>query len=246
MKIEFNNVFLQKKDDKGQDVEILKGLSLTADSGDIFALAGPSGSGKSSVLRLINRLDDCSSGEVYIDGQEIRTWDIVQLRSQVGFMFQESALFEGTVMENVLYGLCLRGLKKCDHEPTALDLLGRVGLTEELLDRNVEALSGGQKQRVNLARTLALNPDIILMDEPTSSLDPAAAKTIEQLIVDLNQNHGKTFVLVSHNLQQIERIASKCAIMENGQVVFSGTPQELFKAEEIVGNLMNGKGEDNA
>ena len=178
----FEDVSLQKKDEQGQAVDILRNLSFSVPAGAIFALAGPSGSGKSSVLRLINRLDDSSSGRIVIQGRELRDWDIRELRAKVGFMFQEAALFEGSVKENLLYGLCLQGLRRCNHDPTALELLERVGLPPELLNRNVESLSGGQKQRVNLARTLSLEPEIILMDEPTSSLDPAATRTIENLI----------------------------------------------------------------
>ncbi len=239
--VDFKNVFLQKKDEKGMAVEILRDLSFAVEPGVVYALAGPSGSGKSSALRLINRLDDYSDGQIYIDGQEVKAWDIRELRAKVGFMFQEAALFQGSVMENVLYGLCLRGLKKCNHEATALGLLEKVGLPAELLQRNVESLSGGQKQRVNLARTLALDPDIILMDEPTSSLDPAAANTIENLIQDLNQQ-GKTFILVSHNFEQIERIAAACTIVQDGQGIFSGTPTELFSNQDLANLLMNGKG----
>lgn len=239
--VEFKNVFLQKKDEKGMAVEILRDLSFAVEPRVVYALAGPSGSGKSSALRLINRLDDYSDGQIYIDGQEVKAWDIRELRAKVGFMFQEAALFQGSVMENVLYGLCLRGLKKCNHEATALGLLEKVGLPAELLQRNVESLSGGQKQRVNLARTLALDPDIILMDEPTSSLDPAAANTIENLIQDLNQQ-GKTFILVSHNFEQIERIAAACTIVQDGRGIFSGTPRELFSDQDMANLLMNGKG----
>ena len=240
--VEFKNVYLNKKDEQDQDVKILRDLSFSVPAGSIFALAGPSGSGKSSALRLINRLDDSSAGDIFIDGREIRDWEIGELRSRVGFMFQDSALFEGSVMENILYGLCLQGLKKCDHEPTAQKFLEQVGLPPELLHRNVESLSGGQKQRVNLARTLAMEPDIILMDEPTSSLDPAAAQVIEQLVLKLNGEAQKTFILVSHNLEQIQRLAGACAVLDQGRAVFTGVPEELFAAEDVTGLLLNGKG----
>lgn len=240
--IQFQQVDLHKPDEKGRQLAILSGLDLAVEKGEIFALAGPSGSGKSSVLRLINRLDDCSGGKVLFDGMPLSQWDVVVLRRQVGFMFQEAALFEGTVMENVLYGLCLQGLKKCDHQPTALALLARVGLPADLLERPVDALSGGQKQRVNLARTLALDPAVILMDEPTSALDPAAARMVEELIVSLNTEDGKTLVLVSHNLEQIARIAHHCAVLDRGRLQFSGTPEQLFAAEETIDLLTIGKG----
>lgn len=242
--VRFENVFLQKKDEQGQAVDILRDLSFSVPAGAIFALAGPSGSGKSSALRLINRLDDSSSGRILIADREIRDWDIQELRAKVGFMFQEAALFEGTVKENLLYGLCIRGLRRCEHEPTALGLLERVGLPPELLNRNVESLSGGQKQRVNLARTLALEPEIILMDEPTSSLDPGATRTIENLILELKEQ-GRTIILVSHNFDQIERIATACVVLDQGRLIFAGTPEELFANAEIRGILTRGKEEAN-
>lgn len=239
--IQFRQVDLAKQDETGRKLAILSNLNLSIEAGEIFALAGPSGSGKSSVLRLINRLDDCTGGEVLFDGKPLDQWDVVELRQRVGFMFQEAALFEGTVMENMLYGLCLQGLKRCDHIPTALALLERVGLEEELLYRSVDVLSGGQKQRVNLARTLALDPEVILMDEPTSALDPAAARVIEELIVSLN-SEGKTLVLVSHNLEQIQRIAHRCVVLDRGRARFNGTPKQLFSAGEALSLLMKGKG----
>jgi putative ABC transport system ATP-binding protein len=240
----FEDVSLQKKDEQGQAVDILRNLSFSVPAGAIFALAGPSGSGKSSVLRLINRLDDSSSGRIVIQGRELRDWDIRELRAKVGFMFQEAALFEGSVKENLLYGLCLQGLRRCNHDPTALELLERVGLPPELLNRNVESLSGGQKQRVNLARTLSLEPEIILMDEPTSSLDPAATRTIENLILELNRQ-GRTIILVSHNLEQIGRIATACLVLDQGRKIFDGSPEELFANAEIRDILTRGKEEAN-
>lgn len=241
--LSFKNACMDKKDEQGNSVQILENITVTINQGDIFAVAGPSGAGKSSMLRLVNRLDDSSCGEILLEGRSLYSWDIGELRDKVGFVFQESSLFPGTVIDNLLYGLRLRGLKRVEEETRALELLKMVGLPEDMLHKSVENLSGGQKQRVNLGRTLALAPEIILMDEPTSALDPAAARLIENLIVQLNRLHGKTILLVSHNLNQIERIASRCAILEAGKIVFSGTREEFFANRELLDRVMNGKGE---
>ncbi len=240
--LKFQNVGLHKPDGAGDHVRILEDITLDIEKGEIFAFAGPSGSGKSSVLRLINRLDDCTEGKVILDDVPLAEWDIVRLRQRVGFMFQEAALFEGTVRENVLFGPCLHGLRRCDEQKTALNLLERVGLSQKLLNRSVEALSGGQKQRVNLARTLALDPEIVLMDEPTSSLDPASARVVETLAVSLNKQEGKTLIMVSHDLEQIEHIAHRCAVLNQGKLRFVGTPDDLKHNQETLKLLMEGEG----
>lgn len=233
MAIKLTNIHVSKSDGKGKDVEIIKDLSIEIQSNDIFAIAGPSGSGKSTLLRLYNRLDDATQGEITIDGQEIKKWDIKKLREKIGFVFQESALFDGTVLDNVVYGLRIRGIKKEDEIPTAEKLLSTVGLPLEFIDTHIDKLSGGQKQRVNIARTLALNPDILLLDEPTSALDPQGTKQIEELLLDLNQTHNKTIILVSHNIEQIKRIAKRVLVLGNKTTYFYGTKEELFESTNL-------------
>ncbi len=233
MGIIFKNIYVNKKDEKGNDIEIIKNLSLEIENNNIFAIAGPSGSGKSTLLRLMNRLDDVTHGEIIIDNINIKEWDIRKLREKIGFVFQESALFEGTVLDNVIYGLRIRGIKKGDERDIANQLLDMVGLEREFLDRNIEKLSGGQKQRVNIARTLALNPEVLLLDEPTSALDPQGTKQIEDLLLELNTEHGKTIVLVSHNIEQIQRIAHRVLVLGDKQIKFYGTKSDLFSSDDL-------------
>lgn len=232
--IDIRNIVLKKADEKGYMKEILKEITLTIEKQDVFAILGPSGSGKSSLLRLLNRLEDGLSGEIYIEGKEIKDWNVKELREKVGFIFQESALFEGTVMDNILYGLRLRSFPKSKEKEKAEEILHKVGLELEFLERDISSLSGGQKQRVNIGRTLALDPDILLMDEPTSALDPVSTRKIEKFIQVLNTQYGKTIVLVSHNLEQINRIAKHAVLLLDGRAYCQGSPDEVFacKMEE--------------
>lgn len=229
--IDIRNIVVKKSDEKGNMKDILKEVTLTIEKEDIFAILGPSGSGKSSLLRLLNRLEDAFSGEIYIEGKEIKEWDVKTLREKVGFVFQESALFEGTVMDNILYGLRLRNFPKLNEKEKAEEILHKVGLEIEFLERDISSLSGGQKQRVNIGRTLALEPDILLMDEPTSALDPLSTRTIEKLIQTLNKQYGKTIILVSHNLAQIKRIAKHGMLILDGKSYCQGLPDEVFACQ---------------
>lgn len=232
MGIKLSNIHVSKSDGTN-NLEIIKNLNIEVQKEDIFAIAGPSGSGKSTVLRLLNRLDDATSGEIYLDDTEIKSWDIRKLREKVGFVFQESALFEGSVLDNVIYGLRIRGIKKEEEQTIASALLEKVGLDPEYLDRDIEKLSGGQKQRVNIARTLALDPEIILLDEPTSALDPQGTKQIEDLMMELNEKHNKTIIFVTHNIDQIQRIAKRVLLLGNKKIAFFGTKGELFESTDL-------------
>ncbi|QNO14425.1 phosphate ABC transporter ATP-binding protein [Alkalicella caledoniensis] len=232
MGIKLSNIHVSKSDGTN-NLEIIKNLNIEVQKEDIFAIAGPSGSGKSTVLRLLNRLDDATSGEIYLDDTEIKSWDIRKLREKVGFVFQESALFEGSVLDNVIYGLRIRGIKKEEEQTIASALLEKVGLDPEYLDRDIEKLSGGQKQRVNIARTLALDPEIILLDEPTSALDPQGTKLIEDLMMELNEKHNKTIIFVTHNIDQIQRIAKRVLLLGIKKIAFFGTKGELFESTDL-------------
>lgn len=231
--LNFKNVYVSKSNGKGKNVEIIKNLSVDINDQDIFAIAGPSGSGKSTLLRLFNRLDDATRGEIIIDNKEIKSWDIKQLREKIGFVFQESALFEGTVLDNIMYGLRIRGIKKDMEIAEGERLLNTVGLSTEYLDTNIDKLSGGQKQRVNIARTLALNPEVLLLDEPTSALDPQGTKQIEELLLELNSKYNKTIVIVSHNIEQIKRIAKRVLVLGIRETKFYGEKEELFESTEL-------------
>ncbi|HZK49934.1 MAG TPA: phosphate ABC transporter ATP-binding protein, partial [Actinomycetota bacterium] len=188
--------------------------------GAVSAIVGPSGAGKTSVLRCLNRLEEPSSGSVLLDTSDITTIDPIQLRRRVGMIFQTPALFEGGVRGNLAYGLT---------DVSDVELrraLRSAGLDEEFLERDSSALSVGQAQRVCIARALVRKPEILLMDEPTSALDRDAAARIELLLTSLNET-GLSVVLVTHNLDQALRLAHYAILLVDGRVVATGTPREV-------------------
>ena len=180
--------------------------------GSITAVVGPSGAGKSTLLRAINRLIEPTAGEVYLDGKPTSRMDPLDLRRRVGMVFQLPALFGATVEEATLYGARLAG-KDAD----AGRLLEMAGLDASFRDKAPQALSVGEQQRVSIARTLALEPEALLMDEPTSALDEAARRRIEDLVRELNASLGLTLVVVSHDLDQVERVADRVVVLVRGR-----------------------------
>ena len=205
---------------------ILKDVSLQIPAGQIISLIGPSGSGKSTLLRCLNRLWEPGPGTVRLDGQDITTLNVLDLRRRVGMLFQSAALFEGTVADNVGYGpgLCNRTLpaKRLD------ELLTMAGLPPDIAQEPATQLSGGQMQRVALARALANEPEVLLLDEPTSALDPAATRRVEETILHLRNTLGLTVVWVSHSIEQVKRTADTLVLLVDGQVLESGTPAHLL------------------
>ena len=192
--------------------EILKGVSLAIGEGEVACVTGPSGSGKSTLLRALNRLAEPTDGEVFLDGVPTGTMDPLVLRRRVGMIFQIPALSGSTVEEAVLYGPGLLG-----RGADVAGLLGAVGLDPALTKRDPRGLSVGQQQRVSIARALALGPEVLLMDEPTSALDESARDRIEGLVKELNRSEGLTFVIVSHDLGQVERLADRVMLVDAGR-----------------------------
>jgi putative ABC transport system ATP-binding protein len=186
-------------------------VSLEIGAGEMVAIVGPSGSGKSSLLRLLNRLDEPTSGTVYLRSVDYRTIEPRALRRTVGMVTQRAVMFPGTVADNVRFGPLQRGDTLGDDAVDAL--LARVGL-EEFGRRDAAQLSGGEAQRVSLARTLANQPTVLLLDEPTSALDEESKAGIEGLIAGL----GVTCVLVTHDLAQARRLATRIVTMTKGRV----------------------------
>lgn len=203
--------------------EILEGVSVVIPEGEVVCVTGPSGAGKSTMLRALNRLIEPASGEVYLDGQPTGAMDPLELRRRVGMIFQLPALFGASVGEEILYGPRLNG-----GDADAKKLLESVGLDGSLAGREPQSLSVGQQQRVSIARALALRPEVLLMDEPTSSLDEAARDRIEGLIRDLNRREGLTIVLVSHDLGQVERLADRVILLADGRLEGAWSKRELY------------------
>jgi putative ABC transport system ATP-binding protein len=191
--------------------------------GSITAVVGPSGAGKSTLLRTVNRLIEPTAGEVYLDGKPTSGMDPLALRRRVGMVFQLPALFGATVEEATLYGARLAG-KHAD----AGRLLEMAGLDASFKDKAPQALSVGEQQRVSIARALALKPEALLMDEPTSALDEAARRRIEDLIRELNASLGLTLVVVSHDLDQVERVADRVVVLVRGRSEGEWDRDEFF------------------
>lgn len=229
---------------EGQE-NILKDVSLAFIENKITALIGPSGSGKSTLLRCLNRLWEPPSSSVFLDGEDITGVDVIQLRQRVGMVLQSAILFPGTIADNILYGPALRG--ETLSRERIQELLEMVSLEKELIDKPADALSGGQAQRVSIARTLANNPEVLLLDEPTSALDPAATRDIEETLVNLRSQFGLTVILVSHSLDQVERVADQSALLVKGELVEQGTPDHLLSGihhhwtEEFAAGRLSGR-----
>ena len=205
------------------EAEILRGVTFAVQAGEVFSVVGPSGAGKSTLLRTINRLVESTAGNIFLDGAPIEEINPLELRRRIGMVFQLPALFGDTVEDSVLYGVRLAG-KCADVER----LLGLAGLAPSLASRNPQSLSVGQQQRVSIARALALEPEVLLMDEPTSALDQAARQRIEDLIGQLNKELGLTIVVVSHALDQVERIADRVVLLIDGRSEGEWSKEEFF------------------
>lgn len=230
---------------RGQDVKVfygakeaLHGVSLDIPEHQVMALIGPSGCGKSTFLRCLNRMNDTIdgakvTGKITLDGQDIYDPDIdvVELRARVGMVFQKPNPFPKSIYENVAYGPRIHGLAKSrkDLDQIVEQSLIKAGLFEEVKDRLNDAgtgLSGGQQQRLCIARAIAVSPEVILMDEPCSALDPIATARIEELIDDLRENF--TIVIVTHSMQQAARVSQYTAMFHLGDLVEVGETEMMF------------------
>ncbi|TVM31390.1 glycine betaine/L-proline ABC transporter ATP-binding protein ProV [Oceanidesulfovibrio marinus] len=220
--------------------------SFSVMEGEVFVVMGLSGSGKSTLVRMLNRLIEPSSGNVYVDGEDVAQMSqdaLVNLRRRnMTMVFQSFALMPHmTVLENVAFGLEMAGISKKDREHRAAEALEQVGLGPYARSRPRQ-LSGGMQQRVGLARGLAVDPDIMLMDEAFSALDPLIRTEMQDELLKLQQEHTRTIVFISHDLDEAMRIGDRIAIMEGGRIVQVGTPEEILRnpADEYVRSFFRG------
>lgn len=208
---------------------VLDQVSLSIRRGEVLVVIGPSGSGKSSLLRCLNRLETVQRGTINFDGNDINSIPILSLRQQIGMVFQKTAPFDGTVADNIAFGPQLRGEPLSRQE--LLDLMQHVTLELELADRDAKTLSGGQEQRLAIARALANRPAVLLLDEPTSALDPIATHKIEDVLLHLSKTTDLTLVWVSHSAEQARRVADRVLLLEEGRVVRFDTVETLLDVE---------------
>ncbi len=220
------------------DKQAIKNVSIEIGRNEVIAMIGPSGCGKSTFLRCLNRMNDIIescvvSGDIQLDEKDIysKTTDVVTLRAQVGMVFQRPNPFPKSIYENVAYGPRIHGLvdSKVDLDETVETSLRRAGLWDEVKDRLHQpgtSLSGGQQQRLCIARTIAVRPEVILMDEPCSALDPIATARIEELMDELSQNF--TIVIVTHSMQQAARVSQRTAYFHLGELVEVGDTRRIF------------------
>lgn len=220
------------------DKQAISGVSIDIDMENVTAFIGPSGCGKSTFLRTLNRMNDTIptarvTGEITLDGEDIydNRMDVVQLRARVGMVFQKPNPFPKSIFDNIAYGPRIHGLAtdKAELDRIVEKSLQRAGLWNEVKDRLDEsgtALSGGQQQRLCIARAIAVDPEVILMDEPCSALDPIATAKIEELIHELRGKYA--IVIVTHNMQQAARVSQRTAFFHLGSMVEYGETSELF------------------
>ena len=209
------------------DKILIQDANFELQKGEVLAIIGPSGSGKTSLLRLLNRLDEPTSGTVYVEGADYRRIEPRELRRKLGMVTQRPYLFPGTVADNLGFGPAQRGETL---PPSAIaELLAQVGL-EGFAGRDVAQLSGGEAQRVSVARTLANAPLALLLDEPTSALDEAAKREVESSVQRVVRDQGLTCVIVTHEVAQAVRLASRALVLEHGRVARAGPVGEVLRA----------------
>jgi D-methionine transport system ATP-binding protein len=219
----------------GDPVRAIDGVDLDVEEGDVFGIIGYSGAGKSTLVRLINALEPATSGSIVVDGTDITTLperDLRKLRLGIGMIFQQFNLFSSrTVRGNVAYPLQVAGRPKAEIRARVAELLDFVGLADKAANYP-DQLSGGQKQRVGIARALATSPRILLADEATSALDPETTQEVLDLLRTVNRDLGVTIIVITHEMDVVQSLATKVAVMENGRVIESGDVFDVFSAPQ--------------
>ena len=220
---------------KFEKTEVLKGINLNIKKGEVVALIGPSGTGKSTLLRCLNYLTKPTSGTITIDNftldtEKVTNKDIHNLRRKTAMVFQNYNLLKNkTAIENIIEPMItVQKINKKQAYDKAMKLIDKVGLRDKK-DNYPRELSGGQQQRIGIARAMAVSSDVILFDEPTSSLDPELVGEVLNVIKDLALSHNKTMIIVTHEMQFAREIADRMIFLENGVVAGEGTPEEIFK-----------------
>lgn len=241
MSIRLENVNYIYGIDTGYEKMALKDINLEIGEGEFIGLIGHTGSGKSTLLQLLNGLEKPTSGTVYYHGEDISAKDfpIKKLRSRVGLVFQypEYQLFETTVIRDVEFGPRNMGLDNLEVERRSFAALKQVGISDDLLDVSPLTLSGGQKRRVAIAGILAMEPEILVLDEPTAGLDPKGREELLELLSRLHQEKKVTIIFASHSMDDVARYADRVLVMNHGKIVLDGEPKKIFQFEEELGRI---------
>ncbi len=235
MQLLFNEVNYIYGIGSGYEKHALRGINLEIRSGEFIGICGHSGSGKSTLLTHMNGLTKPTSGNIFYDGMDIHDPDFNRrlLRTKIGLVFQEpeQQLFETTVIKDVQFGPKNMGLPLLDIEKRSYDACRIMGIGDDLIDASPLELSGGQRRRVAIAGVLAMQPEMLVLDEPACGLDPEGRKELMEILRVLHKDHGMTIVLVSHNMEDLASYANRMLVMKNGALVLDGAPSEIFQYE---------------
>ncbi len=219
----------------------LKNISLAIPDGEFIGLIGHTGSGKSTLIQHMNGLIKADSGNIYYNGRDIyeKDFKMTELRRKVGLVFQypEHQLFESTVIKDVLFGPTNIGLDKLQAEVAAYGALRSVGFSDDLIDASPFELSGGQKRRVAIAGVLAMDPEILILDEPTAGLDPAGRTEILSLLKKIHKEKGITVILVSHSMEDVAEYAERLIVIDDGEIKYDDEPRKVFAHSEELRNM---------
>ena len=236
--VEFRSV--SKSYDAGAPA--LSSLSLSVDFGETLVLLGSSGSGKTTTLKMINRLVEADAGEVIVEGREVREWDPIQLRRNAGYVIQDVGLLpHWSVAENIELVPLLEGWSQTRRRERSRELLGLVGLEAHGFEhKRPSELSGGERQRVGVARALAIDPPLLLMDEPFGALDPITRRRLQNEFREMRERLGKTIVFVTHDVTEALKLAHRIGVMHGGELLQLATPETILRepANEFVRELV--------
>lgn len=217
------------------DLHVLKGVNLTVYEGEILCVVGKSGTGKSVVLKHLIGMLSADSGDIIVDGisyNKASPEEMSRVFSQIGILFQGAALFDSmNIFDNVAFGMRRRGYSEEDIARRVPELLTQVGL-KDVEEKSPSELSGGMQKRVGLARSIAIEPDIMLYDEPTTGVDPITGGAVDRLIVKMRKDLNITSIVVTHDIKSAIRIADRVAMLYDGNIIFSGTPEDLTSSED--------------
>jgi osmoprotectant transport system ATP-binding protein len=228
--------------DYGAD-RVVDSVNLKIEKGEIFVLIGPSGCGKTTTLKMINQLIPHSAGEIYVKGQDVTKIDRVELRRSIGYVIQYVGLLPHlTIRDNISFVLQLKKYPKKKQRERAEELIQTVGLPVSYLDRHPRELSGGQQQRVGVARALAADPEILLMDEPFGAVDPVTREQLQNELLRLQETIRKTIVFVTHDMQEAFKVGTRIGLMNKGKLVSLGTSMEILRDKDEFVSTFIGQG----